>query len=258
MLKVTFDSNVWRIIATPGSFPSESGIESFRKINAASASGNMSGTLAETVFTLEAIKKVGRQNFLSTYRPEMESNAKGQPDGTIKFSFSIGPDRSAHPGSNHYLSKHWADAEKLGFKLLHCPRVAATVNPDLKDEWFINVTHDIANRFGSCAREIESGGCGISQLKEIGKKYAGAGQPWQKGLALSPDFEEAAIAKAVAEWADGDAVAAHYAYENDYVCTRDIGKSGGADSVFSPKNRAWLESKYGVKFITPENLAAMI
>jgi hypothetical protein len=257
MMKITFDSNVWRIVATPGAFPSESGIVSFRKIKGAISSGNMSGTLAETVFTLEAIKKVGRQKFFSAYRPVMNNNPEGRPDGTIKFQFLIGPDPSAHPGSSHYLSKHWADAEKLGFKLLHCPRVAAIVNPDLKDEWFINVTNEIANRFGSCAREIESNGCGISQLKEIGKKYAGAGQPWLKGIALSPDSEEAVISKAVAEWADGDAVAAHYAYENDYICTRDIGESGGIDSVFSQKNRAWLESKYGVKFITPENLAEM-
>jgi hypothetical protein len=244
ILKVTLDSNIWRIVATPGSFSNESSIDSFRKINEAMASGELLGTLAETVFTLEAIK--------------MKSRSKEQQDGKIKISFSIGPDRSAHPGNSHYLSKHWADAEKLGFKLLHCPRVSAATNPDLKTEWFINVTHDIADRFGVCSREIESNGCGISQLKEIGKKYSGAAQSWPKGIALSPESEEAAIAKAVAEWADGDAVAAHYAYENDYICTRDVAKNSGIDSVFSSQNRAWLESKYGVKFITPEQLAIMI
>jgi hypothetical protein len=258
MLKVTFDSNVWRIVATPSAFPNERGIDSFQKINEAIANGKVLGTLAETVFTLEAIKKVGRQKFLSAYKPEIKSEAKEQSDGTIKLSFSIGPDRSAHPGSNHYLSKHWADAEKMGFKLLHCPRVSAVSNPSLEAEWFIHVTDGIANRFGACSREIESNGCGIAQLKEIGKKYAGVGQPWHQGITLSPDSEEASIAKAVAEWADGDAVAAHYGYANDYICTRDIAKSGGPDSVFSPKNRAWLESRYGVRFISPEQLAAMI
>ena len=258
MLKVTFDSNVWRIIATPGSFPNESGIDSFQKINKAISTGKVLATLAETIFTLEAIKNVGRQNFLSVYTPEMKSEITEQPDGKIGLSLSIGPDRSAHPGNTYYLSKHWADAEKLGFKLLHCPRVATPTNPDLKDEWFIGVTVDIANRFGACSREIESNGCGISQLKEIGNRYAGPAQPWHEGIAVSPNSEEAAIAKAVAEWGDGDTVAAHYAYENDYVYTRDVAKSGGANSVFSLKNRAWLESNYGVKFITPEQLAAMI
>jgi len=258
MLKITFDSNVWRIVSTPGSFSKESSIDSFRKINEAISNGKVLGALAETVFTLEAIKKVGRKKFLSDYKPEIKSAAEEQPDGAIKLSFSMGPDRSAHPGSSHYLTKHWADAEKLGFKLLHCPRVSAVTNPSLKAEWFINVTKEIANRFGACSREIELNGCGIRQLKEIGKKYADAGQPWHLGIPLSPDSDETAVSKAVAEWADGDAVAAHYAYGNDYICTRDVAKSGGPDSVFSLKNREWLESKYGVEFISPENLSAMI
>ena len=49
---------------------------------------------------------------------------------------------------------------------------------------------------------------------------------------------------------DGDAalrlhLGAHYAYANDYLCTRDSAKSGGANSLFSLANRSWLESKYG-------------
>jgi hypothetical protein len=258
MLKVTFDSNVWRIVASPDSFPNEAGITSFRKINDAIKNNELLATLAETVFTLEAIKRSGRQVFFSNYKPVINSIVSEQPDGTVKISFSMEPDRGAHPGNNHYLSKHWSDAEELGFKILHCPRMSVTTNPDLKSEWFIGVSRDIANSFGACGREIEANGCGISQLKAIGGKYAASGRPWHEGISVSPDTEQNPIAKAVAEWADGDAVASHYAYENDYICTRDIAKSGGQDSVFSQKNRAWLESKYGVKFITPEQLAAMI
>lgn len=258
MLKVTFDSNVWRIVASPNQFPKEAGLAYFLKINESIKNGETLATLAETVFTLEAIEKSGRQKFLSDYKQEIKTTVSELPDGTIKMSLSIGPDNNAHPGNNHYLSKHWIDAEALGFKLLNCPRVSATKNPDIKDEWFLGITHDIANRFGACGREIEANGCGISQLKAIGKKYSGPNQPWHEGIRLSPDAEEAPIAKAVAEWADGDAVAAHFAYGNDYICTRDVAKSGGQDSVFSIKNRAWLESKYGVKFITPEQLAEMI
>jgi hypothetical protein len=167
----------------------------------------------------------------------MKSAITEQPDGTVKMSLSMGPDRSAHAGNTHYLSKHWTDAEKLGIKLLHCPRVSATTSPALKAEWFISVTHNLASKFSACGREIEFNGRGISRLKEIGNRYASTGQPWHKGITLSPESEEAAIAKAVAEWADGNAVAAHYAYENDYICTRDIAKSGGVNSVFAPKNR---------------------
>lgn len=257
-LKVTFDSNVWRIVTSPDSFPKEPSISSFRKINGAVGSGEVLGRLAETVFTLEAVKKSGRQAFLACYKPVISTAANEQADGMINLSFSIGPDRSAHLGNTHYLSKHWKDAEQMGFKILHCPRIATPINSDLREEWFVGTTHEIAKRFGDCGREIESRGCGIAQIKAIGTKYAGNSQPWYEGISIAPMSEETAIGKAVAEWADGDTVAAHYAYTNDYLCTRDTAKSGGADSVFSAENRAWLESKYGIKFITPEALANMI
>ena len=258
MLKVTFDSNVWRLVASPASFPNEKEITSFNAINAAVRAGKIQATLAETVFTLEAIQKNGRQAFFAGYKPKIETTESIWGSNEVGLSISIGPDTNAHPGNSHYLSKHWADAEPLGFKLLHCPRIAGAVNPDMKQEWFIPSSNGSANRFGQCGREIEANGAGLAHLKAIGTSYAAMGQPWHSGIAASPSSEEQSIAKAVAEWADGDAVAAHFAYGNDYLCTRDIAKSAGSRSVFSPANRLWLEQKYGVRFVSPAQLAVMI
>ena len=66
------------------------------------------------------------------------------------------------------------------------------------------------------------------------------------------------IAKAFAEWADGDTVAAHYAYRNDYICTNDIGRSAGSRSIFSSNNRAWLKDNFGIEIITPKELVNLI
>ncbi|QIT54492.1 hypothetical protein HC341_04225 [Aquisalimonas sp. 2447] len=257
-MKVTFDSNVWRIVSSPDSFPNESAIAEFRRIHDAIAQGTIEAYLAETVFTLEAVKKSGRHQFLAEYKAKVNFEEKEQPDGSLAFSIGIGPDPNAHPGNNHYLSKHWADAEKIGFKILHCTRLATAKNPDLKSEWFIPVTHDIAERFGTIGRDIEAQDCGISQLKAIGQEYASSHEPWHAGISAAPDSEEGPIAKAVAEWADGDAISAHYAYGNDYVCTRDIAKAAGNNSVFSAANRTWLEQRYGVQFLTPEELARLV
>lgn len=257
-MRVTFDSNVWRIVASPNSFPNESAIVGFRKIHDAIAQRKIEAYLSETVFTLEAVQKSGRHQFLAEYKPKVKFEEIVRPDGSIALSVGFGPDPNAHPGNNPYLTKHWADAEKIGFKILHCTRIATAKNPDLKPEWFAPVTHDIAERFGAIGRDIEARGCGLSQLKAIGQKYAPSNKPWHAGISAAPDLEEGSIAKAVAEWADGDAVSAHYAYGNDYVCTRDIAKAAGNNSVFSAANRTWLEQSYGVQFLNPEELARLV
>ena len=257
-MKVTFDSNVWRIVSSPDSFPNENAIAEFSRIHDAIAQGKLEAYLAETVFTLEAVKKSGRHQFLADYKANVSFEETEQSDGSLGISMGIGPDPNDHPGNNPYLSKHWADAEKIGFKILHCPRLAAVKNPDVKPEWFVPVTHDIAEWFGAIARDIEEQGCGISQLKAIGQTYSPSYEPWHAGISAAPDSEENSIAKAVAEWADGDAISAHYAYGNDYVCTRDIAKSAGNSSVFSAANRTWLEKRFGVKFLTPEELARLV
>ena len=257
-MRITFDSNVWRIVASPYAFPNDPEIATFLKINSALTAGKISAFVSETIFTLEAIKKTARQQILATQKSKCSCTESQLPDGTIKLSFTIGPDAGSHPGNNHYLNKHWTDAEKFGFKILGIPRIAGIQNPDLKHEWFVGITHEIANRLGDCDREIEANGCGISQIKQIGQQYAPANEPWHKGIALAPNSEEGSIAKAVAEWADGDTVAAHYAYGNDYICTRDIAKSGGPDSVFAPKNRIWLKQRFGVDFVTLVDLSTMI
>ncbi|PPJ63968.1 hypothetical protein [Cuspidothrix issatschenkoi] len=64
--------------------------------------------------------------------------------------------------------------------------------------------------------------------------------------------------KAFAEWADGDAIAFHIAYSNEYFCTRDQGKNVGQGSVMSKKNRKWLEEDYSIKFISPEDLEKIL
>jgi hypothetical protein len=63
------------------------------------------------------------------------------------------------------------------------------------------------------------------------------------------------IAKLVAEWADGNAILAHYYHDHDYFCTLDQGKGAGTSSVLHKDRRDWLVSEFGIKVISPAELA---
>jgi hypothetical protein len=262
MIKVTFDSNVWRIVASPYKFPNEASIDCFEKIHEAVKAGKVAAHIAVVVFTIEAIKRNDRQSFIESYKAKIDVDETPQQDGMIRHSFSIGPDIKAHPGNNPYLYKHLNDALSIGFKILRCPRLGVITNPDIVQSSFVQQSEDEIREkmdlFSQCAEEIERIGSGISHAVQIGNRYSNGSEPWHRGIKNAPSTEANNIAKALAEWADGDAIAAHVGYKNDYFCTRDVGKSAGVSSVLSPQNRVILTSKFGVKFISPQDLCSLI
>ncbi|MFZ4856739.1 MAG: hypothetical protein ACOYL3_10110 [Desulfuromonadaceae bacterium] len=183
-----------------------------------------------------------------------------QCNGELRYCFRS--DISAHPGNNAYLSKYLEEALQLGLKLIRCPRNGGLSNPDIDESYFVQ--QDAASSrarnevYAKIGRSIEARGCGIHHIKEIAKKYTEPNEHWTKGLKVAPSSEDKAIAKAIAEWADGDSMAAHIAYGLDYFCTRDFGKSGGSKSILSQANREWLKTTYAVQFTIPEELAVII
>ncbi|MGO8880148.1 MAG: hypothetical protein ACLPVO_05270 [Desulfomonilaceae bacterium] len=263
MIRVTFDSNVWRPIASPDKFPKEPAIATFQAIRQAIIDKKVLACLAETMFTLEALKKDNRKEFFANYQPEFATSVQEQPDGWIAMGFAVKPHPTNQPTNTPHLAAHLADAVAIGFRVLRCgARIGGLRNPDIKESYFLEDTHvsqgERLNTFGLCLTQIEKRGCGIKHAKEIGEKYAKPGQTWFDGFGEAPDSEKGPVAKAIAEWADGDAVAAHIAYKNDHFCTRDVAKAAGTDSILSPQNRAWLGATYGVQFVTPEELAATL
>jgi hypothetical protein len=65
------------------------------------------------------------------------------------------------------------------------------------------------------------------------------------------------VARAIAEWSDGDSVAAHYGYGNDFFCTGDEARPGHP-SILDAANRAWLTADFSVCFCTIPELAACL
>jgi len=251
-MKITFDSNVWRIISSPKTFPNEPSIESFRAIRKAIDEKRITPFLCETVFTLEAIQRKNRKEFFSEYKGKVDVSEQVEGDG-VRLSFSIGPDILAHPGNNSYLEKHLEDAISIGFQIIKLPRIAGLVNPDIESHFYqhddLSAYHD---KVFAVSREIESKGAGIFHIKELGVKY---NSHWMTGIKQAPEHEAGNIAKAIAEWADGDSVACHIAVGGDFFCTRDTAQKAGNKSIFSKENQEWLKKDHDFRIISPEDLA---
>jgi hypothetical protein len=109
---------------------------------------------------------------------------------------------------------------------------------------------------------IEAHGLGSSRAQAIAKRMAGGPitrGPWFTALGTAKDIHETReVARAIAEWADADSVAAHYGYGNDIFCTFDTGKAEerrGEPAILDSTNRAWLTKEFGIRFATLHDLA---
>jgi len=254
---VTFDSNTWRKVVTPG-YSQDSTTATFAALNKLAKEGRFAGYLPETIFNLETIPTDKRAEYFGTYRPNITSTVVSETEGATHVRVCIGPNTTNHPGNSHYHEKHLQDALALGFRLLSCPRIGLTRSPDINRSMFrvenpTELQHRL-DKFMAVGRDIESMNAGFAQIAELGKKYRKGAETWFDALLRVPKTEQHLVKKCVAEWADGDAVAAHIAYECAFLCTNDIGKAAGAGSVFSPAIRSILSSRYGVRFVTPAEL----
>lgn len=257
--KITFDSNTWRKVATPNNFPKDPIIEDYKTIRTAINDGKIIPFISETVFTLEAIQKKDRKQFFKDYKADITTKIKEEENGYIGIQFQIGPNKNAHPGNNDFLKEHYADAVKLGFNIIHLPRVAGITNKDIEASLYKMDNDTLAkylDKVFEVGRRITELEAGDYEIQQIGKKYDS--QAWFQGIGNAPDSENGVIAKAVAEWADGDSIASHIAIGGDYFCTNDNAVSGGAKSVFTENNLTILRNEYGFKTISPTDLSNLL
>lgn len=258
-MKIIFDSNIWRIITLPDDFPTEPSLADFKKIRQAIIDNRIEAFLSETVFTIEAIRKVERQDYFSSRNPKIETEEKATEDGRISLSFSIRPEKGIDFNDRPILKKYFDEAIKLGFKIARLPRIAGMVNEEIEHIRYKQEGEELSkyhDKVFEVVQKIEDSGAGMSQIEEIGKLYDTAN--WMKGLKKATGTEINKIAKAAAEWADGDSVAISIALGCNFFCTRDEAKGAGSKSVLSSNNLTWLKRDYGFETILPEDLAKII
>jgi hypothetical protein len=132
----------------------------------------------------------------------------------------------------------------LGLRILSAPRESSSRIDDPSGELYAKDADEAAvsmrlQRYESIVAAIEGRGLGFARVM----KTPGSGRK---------------AARAVAEWADGDSVAAHHGYANDLFCTEDRAARAGRRSVMHPAYRGWLHRAYGVEFVTLAELAVLL
>jgi hypothetical protein len=133
----------------------------------------------------------------------------------------------------------------LGMRILGAPRIGSSGIDDPRGDFYAKDADEGAiatrlQRYKSIAAAIEARGLGYARVSKFAKS------------------DSRKLARAVAEWADGDSVAAHHGYGNDLFCTQDRAVRAGRDSVMHPANRGWLRRVYGVEFVNIAQLAARL
>ncbi|MGA3341714.1 MAG: hypothetical protein ABSD11_14060, partial [Methylocella sp.] len=158
-------------------------------------------------------------------------------------------------------------AFNLGMKLLGAPRIAmARVdNPDGNRYVAESSEEELTERltkYYDVASPVEARGLGCAQAQRTAREIhaeVGGNKSFLFYLGSPRNrAEQKRIKWAIAEWADGDSIAAHYGYGIDLFCTEDFGKNASEASVLGDESRAWLTQTFGIRFITLGQLAELM
>tara|TARA_B100000700_G_scaffold281298_1_gene331859 strand:- start:3299 stop:4069 length:771 start_codon:yes stop_codon:yes gene_type:complete len=254
-LKVTFDSNVWENIVTADKADKSVYANLLKKIT----DGTVEPYICMIALTLETVGKKERLEHRANYSLDLQFSDISTNTSKVEMRVAVGPEESSRPTMTEPLSRKFELAYKLGFKVLAMtnfgtPRVrdvpeSAIVIPD--DYW------EYAERLSECSDFIESLECGRYNYNLLVKKL-GLRIPVFKLEKFISTKDKKAFSNAVAEWADGDSLAAHYAYNNDYFCTNDQGKSAGTKSVFHRDNIGLLSDKFAIRVVTANELSSLL
>ncbi len=263
-MRVTFDTNVFDKVTRPAIYPKDADFQAMTIIHEALKQGQVQGFISDSAITLEGIGSDDRATvFGSTY--VRSSNAQTADDTfTITMKTEQPDRRPVHPKQAERL----IEAFRLGIRLLGTPRIGM---PRAEEQFYTTedpaVLGDRLDRFANLGREIKKRGLGSARAEKIAARFprrpgAFPGRPWFTALGAAKDIhEKREVARAVAEWADADSIAAHYAYRNDFFCTLDSAKAEtkrGDPAIFDADNRAWLSESFGIRFVTLVRLAELI
>jgi len=276
--KITFDTQVWNRMVFPERYSDRPNYAALVKIHNAIRSGQVRGFLSESFGTIESIKREDRARFHLQDVPKVEVTHKSHGPGLHCLTIDIQARHSLHPGLSQEFEEELNEALAMGMKLLSAPYIGMAIpdrlrnNPQIYAEE-VFATADYNERFGSVATAIAARGVGGGALaalaKELTAKLDGPRPPgWPEREFLYRVYEVARtsnlkrekeqIEKVFAESADGDLVAAHVAFGNDYLCSDDRGRSALGRSIFDEDNRAWLRTAYGVDILSAQQLADLL
>ena len=263
MIRVTFDSNVWENLVAPNPKLTTIEAEVYEKVVRAIKCGEIEAFLSSGIFISEAIRRADRKAAIKAHSDSIKLKWEEEEiDGReVRRMLSFGGDATLHPGNHNILKERLLEALDRGIKIIHMPRMAGMFNNEIAEHIYNKkLTKEeqvnFLNRCDTVLARLRQLKAGNYQQEQIGYRYNI--QSWFIGLGQAPESENSKIAVALAESADGDAVAAHIGINADYFCTNDRAKKAGRNSVFSPQNVAVLKAEFGFNKVTPVELLARL
>jgi hypothetical protein len=253
-LTVTFDTNALADVISPETSQHPTDPADATWVRGAVLAGSIRGFFSETLITIEGIKTKDRAAVLSSARLVSSSSSDSENSITIKVAFQ----QDRNPSEPRFSERIQA-ARSLGMRALMVPRLLGS-GVCAKDDYgtLFEPVGDLEQFVARGVRlRSEIGARGIGHAVAVKLGLDGLSQPgfWYQGLRHASRNK---VKEAVAEWADGDSLAAHYGYGIDLFCTRDCAKKAGKVSVLHPDNRRWLSEEFGIQFVTLAELAERV
>lgn len=259
-MNVTFDSNAWEQIISS----KEEDNNAFSQLKMLIMRGKIKPYICEIALSIESIIKKDRMQFWAKYEPKFEDetiSAINNADGTttIHNRICFSPNNEKHPGLHPILKDKLDHANKLGFKILRMTNLGTVRTTEIPEEMYCHIDHiddfwGYADKLSELSKFIEDMKCGSYAFFELKKIHGLQGYSIPRILKNVADKEHKNFAKAIAEWVDGEALSAHYAYGNDVFCSDDNARSAGRSSIFSKDNIDKLRDRYNLQITSTNQL----
>ena len=237
-MNITFDTNVWEPVINEEKHHL---IEIKNKIR----DGKIQAYICEISLDLEAIQKENRAEFFGNYEPSITVKHLPPENEVFRMQFCIAPNTDLHPGIHEKQWDKLLVARDLGFRVLRMTNFGTVRTKDIPDDMYIEHgdIEEYAELLGNCNDFIIGLGCGRAAYDQLNQVSLG-------GQMIPREQWRRNFSKAIAEWVDGEALSAHYAFGNDFFCTDDKAGNAGTGSIFHNQNKAQLKKEFGIKIIS--------
>lgn len=266
-MHVTFDTNTLADVVSPLTSQRPDGQANGIKVRSALQAGSLQGYFCETMITLEGIKNADRSPVFGSTTTNTTFRRGVAQDGNDIHYIDMRVEQSARQPLDQRQADRFGSAFALGMKLLGAPRTAMVRVDDPDNTRYVAEPDEEKlgqklERFFTAATAIEARGFGCAKAQAIADQIRaeiGGDESFIFYLGKPRTAaEQRLINQSIAEWADGDSVAAHYGYGLDLFCTEDFGKGAARGSVLDENNRAWLAEEFGMQFVTLAELACLV
>src|SRR5271157_3991300 len=227
-MRVTFDTNALADVVSPKTSQRATGLSDGSRVRAAIQAGKIQGVFCEVLITLEGITNADRSAVLGSTEANTTYRHENAPDGSGVTYINSGVEQPARRPLDQRQADRFLGAFALGMKLLGAPRLGMIRVDDPDGDRYVDEPNeaDLSNRldrYHQVAEAIEARGLGCAQAQLVAQGIQariGGYRSFVEYLGHPEDStEQKKINRAVAEWADGDSVAAHYGYGIDLFCS---------------------------------------